>query len=220
MNRFDLVNKSDEEVKALADENVGAAILEYGFRLEDKEKYEEAFVYFRKSKERGNTFALERMITIAYYYAPNIISDKELFNLAKERHLKGVSYYTYILAYLYKNGRGVKKNLKKYAEYLLMCANDGSSTATIEMAECYEKGIGVAKDLRKAFDLYYNYIDEHCKKDTTCEYKVALYMLNELAGQKKDMEQIEWHLRYAATRYNKEALKLYIELFGKDPNKE
>ena len=41
-------------------------------------------------------------------------------------------------------------------------------------------------------------------------------MINEWGGAKKDLIDIEYHLRYASRVYE-EARVLYKELFGKDP---
>ncbi len=216
MNRLDLQNKTDEEVKSLADSGNFIGIFEYGMRLYNKENYKEAFKYLYSVKDHDNFFIWEKIIDIAYYYEKGIISDKELFDMVMKRHLHGSSHYTYILAYLYRDGRGTRRSLKKYIECLKICSNDGSAFATYELADCYEKGIGVKKSPHKAFNVYYNWLDDHGRMDYLCAYKTALYMLNEWGGAKKDMSNIEFHLRYAA-RGEREAEKLYIELFRADP---
>ena len=216
MNRYDLASWSDEKVKKLADSGDYTGIFEYACRMYAQEKYEESFRYFYKIKDYDNSWVLERIIDIADFYLKGIISDEEIVTLLKRRHSHGVSYYTHKLADCYEKGRGVKKNIKKYIELLTMVANDGSCSATIELAENYEKGYGVEKSLSKAYRLYYDYIDEHYKKDYWCAYKAALYMINEWGGAKKDMADIEYHLRFASRVYE-EARVLYKELFGKDP---
>lgn len=215
-NRYDLEKWSDEEVKALADTGHFTGIFEYACRCYAKQEYEESFKYFYKIKDYDNSFVWERLIDIADFHVKGIIPDKEIVELLLKRHSCGVSFYTYKLAAFYKQGRGVRKSIKKYIEYLTMVANDGSSYATIELAENYEKGYGVQKSLSKAFGLYYDYVDEHFKMDFWCAYKAALYMLNEWGGAKKNMSDIEYHLRYAA-RVHQEARDLYKELFAKDP---
>ena len=215
MNRYDLANKSDEKVKALADSGNFTGIFEYGWRMYNQEKYQESFDYFIQIVDYDNFIVWERIITLAYSYLPQAMSDEELFALLIRRHNYGSSYYSYILAYFYRDGRGCKKDLKKYIELLKICSNDGSMYATHELAECYEKGFGVRKSLKKAYQVYYWWLDDHGKPDPWCEYKVAYYMLHELGGAKKDMNQIEYHLRYAC-KVHQEARKLYKELFGKE----
>ena len=216
MNRFDLQNKSDEEVKALADQGEWIGIFDYGIRMYCQQRYQESFDYLYQIKDSSNFVVWEYLINIAYYELPDIISDKELVTLLKRRHRRGTSSYDYILADCYEKGRGVKKNLRRYNELLAMCARDGSVFATLELASNYEKGYGVPQDYAEAYALYYNYYDEHGKMNWTCAYKVAYYMLHELGGAKKDEASIEFYLRYAS-RTEQKARDLYKEVFGKEP---
>lgn len=215
--RNDLKDYSDRQVKRLADQGNVIAIFEYGMRLENRNQYKRAFKYLYKLKDIDNFFIWERLITLADFYCKGIISDKEIFKLLKKRHKYGVSYYSYVLAGFYLKGKGCKKSIKKYIELLKLVAMDGSCSATIELAENYEKGFGVKKSLKKAYELYYNYVDEHYRKDYWCAYKSAVYMLNRWGGAKKDMSNIEYHLRYAS-RVHKEAKELYLKLFNKEPS--
>ena len=216
MNRLDLDNKTDLEVKELADQGNKVAMMEYAIRLRRKEQYQEAFNYLYPLKDIDNTFIWELIIDLAYYEIPGVISDKELFLLTLRRHSKGISFYTYILAKMYKDGKGTRKSLKKYIEMLTLCAYDGSASATIELAHCYEEGYGVRKSYRKAYKLYNGYVDEHFKKDYYCAYQVALYQLERKGGIKKDMNDIKYHLWYASRIYP-EAKELYIQLFNENP---
>ena len=216
MNRLDLENKTDNEVKELADQGNKTAMMEYGVRLNAQGKYQEAFNYLHPLKDIENTFIWELIIDLVYYELPGVISDKELFELVLKRHNKGVSFYTYILASLYKNGRGTRKSLKKYIEMLTLCADDGSASATIELAHCYEEGIGVRRSYRRAYQLYYYYVDEHFKMDYYCAFQAALYQLEGKGRVKKDLNDIKYHLRYASRIYE-EAKDLYIKLFNEEP---
>ena len=216
MNRFDLEDKSDEYGKELADSGNFTAIFDYGFRMYNQEKYEESFKYFYQLKDSSNFIVWEKIITLATEYLPGIISDKEIFEFLLKRHARGSSIYTYKLAYFYRDGRGTRRSLKKYIECLKACSNDRSKYATIELAECYEKGFGVRQSYRKAYQLYYYYVDDHDKMDYTCAYRAALYMLEEKGGAKKEMWLIKYHLRYAA-RIIDEAKELYIKLFNEEP---
>ena len=216
LNRLSLESYSDEDVKILADKGNGNAIYEYAMRLYNHEQYQESWDYFMKIKDCNNFFIWERIISLAYSYLPGIISDEELFNWLIKRHNHGSSYYSYILADFYRDGRGCKQDLDKYIELLKICSNDGSTYATYELAECYEKGFGVPQSYEEAFKVYYYWVDDHGRPDRWCEYKVAYYMLHELGGAKKDMNAIEYHLRYAVQVYE-EAKKLYRKLFNKDP---
>ena len=144
------------------------------------------------------------------------MSDKELFELLLRKHNDCSGYCSYILAEFYRQGRGTRRNFKKYIELLKICSNDGSSYATYELAECYEKGYAVKKSLKKAFQTYYYFVDDHCRPDYWCSYKSAIYMLHRWGGAKKEMWLIKHQLAYAA-RVHSEARDLHIELFGEDP---
>ena len=144
------------------------------------------------------------------------LSKEEQFNwLLRFHDTYGVDYYTSVLAYWYKDGIGVQKDLKKYVYYLTECADDGSCCCLRELAECYEKGIGVEQSYEKAYDLYSHYYDEHGKPDITCLYKEAYYMYHELGGAKKDMELIK-RLLIRSGRFNKEARDFYKDIFNED----
>ena len=216
MNRLDLKDKTDEEVKELADSGNFTGIFEYGIRLYNQERYREAFDYLIKIEKYDNCFVWERIVDIVYYYENDLLTDKELFDLLTKIHNKWSSSYTYILADFYRDGRGTEKDLKKYVELLRECANDGSTYAVAELAKCYEEGIGVEKSLEEAFKVYYYFYDDHGKMDYWCAYRVAIYMLNEWGGAKKELGQIKYYLGYAC-RSMPEARKLYAELFNEEP---
>ncbi len=214
-NRYDMEGWKDDKVKKLADQGNPSCIFEYGLRLYEKEQYEESYKYLIQISKGDNFYILERIIEIAYYYCKGIMSDEELFALLLRRHNHSSSFYSYILAYFYRDGRGCKKDLDKYIELLKICSSDGSSHATHELAECYEKGFGVPQSYEEAFKVYYYWVDDHCRMDYWCAYKAAYYMYHEIGGAKKDMDNIEYHLRYAC-RVHEEARKLYKEIFGKE----
>ena len=216
MNRLDLQDKTDEEVKALADAGEYIAIFEYGIRLFNQDRYRESYEYLKQIEKYDNFLVWERIVDIAYYYEKDLLTDKEIFDLLTKIHNKWASSYTYILADFYRDGRGVKKDLKKYVELLRECANDGSCYAVAELARCYEEGIGVRKSLKEAFKIYYYFYDEHGRMDYWCAYRVAIYMLNEWGCAKKNMNEIKFYLNYAS-RGNREAKKLYIKLFNEEP---
>lgn len=213
--RYDLEDWTDEEVKKLADKGNQSCIFEYGIRLYSRNEYEESFKYLYQLVNLDNFYIWERIITIAYSYVPGLMSDEELFKLTLRRHEYSSSYYSYILAHMYRDGRGCKQDLDKYIELLKICSNDGSMYATYELAECYEKGFGVPQSYEEAFKVYYYWLDDHGKRDYWCEYQVAYYMYHELGGQKRDLNSIKYHLEYAC-RSVPEARALYKEIYGEE----
>ena len=85
MNRNDLANWSDEEVKALADTGKYTAIYEYGERLYFQKRYRESFKYLYSLVDYDNFLIWERIIDIVRGYEPDLLKDKELFNLLLRR---------------------------------------------------------------------------------------------------------------------------------------
>jgi len=215
--RLDLEGYSDKEVKKLADQGNFIAIFEYGMRCYNKNRYKTAFKYLYSIIDCNNSYIWTRVYDLTYY-VKDALTDKQKFELLCRIHSHDSSIYSYYLARYYEKGIGCRKSLKKYNELLAICARDGSRYATIELAENYEKGYGVRKSMRKAFQLYDGYLDEHCKMDWWCAYKSAYFRYHKLGGAKKEMCAIEHDLRFAAQMYN-QAKQLYIEIFGKEPEK-
>jgi len=60
----------------------------------------------------------------------------------------------YNIGYLFENGLGVKKDIKKALQFYQMSANDGYDKAALLVGNAYIKGIGVKKDIRKAIYYY------------------------------------------------------------------
>ena len=216
MNRNDLEKLSDAEVKKFADEGHYAAIFEYAFRLKKQKKYQDAFDYFYKIKDYNNFFVWQALVDIADYYVPGLLSDKEIFELLVRIHNDIGNSYSLMLAHFYRDGRGTRKNYKKYIAILTECMRDGSHYAAIELGECYEQGIYVRRSYRKAFDIYDHFVDEHCKPDATCCYRAAMMMLEGKGRIKKNMLSVKYNLR-VASRSIPEAKELYIKLFKEEP---
>ncbi len=68
----------------------------------------------------------------------------------------GQSYFApFYLALRYKNGNGVRKNLKKAFELSCTSASMGNAYAMYDVARCYLTGKGVRKNRAKAFEWLY-----------------------------------------------------------------
>ena len=74
----------------------------------------------------------------------------ELKPLAEQGSLRAQFY----LAWCYKYGEGVKKDLEKAVEWLTKAAEKGYAPAQNGLGFCYEFGDGVEKDLNKAIEWY------------------------------------------------------------------
>ena len=58
------------------------------------------------------------------------------------------------LGWLYKNGEGVKENLKLGVKWLKKAAEQGHTEAQYQLGDCYEWGIGVKQNKAKAKEWY------------------------------------------------------------------
>ncbi|MBO7496201.1 MAG: agmatine deiminase family protein [Salinivirgaceae bacterium] len=74
----------------------------------------------------------------------------ELKPLAEQGLLRAQFY----LAWCYKYGEGVKKDIAKAVEWLMIAAEQGYAPAQNCLGFCYEFGDGVEKDLNKAIEWY------------------------------------------------------------------
>lgn len=206
-----------EELKAKVENNEIEYIRPFAHALRKEGHYFEAYQNYIKSIRYGHPYSARYICEMCYSGdLDQYLTKEEQFNwLLRFYDTCGVDYYTYILAKWYKDGIGVKKDINKYIHYLTLCAEDGSSNATIELAKCYEDGFGVDKSYEKAFKLYDEYHDEHGKPDMYCLYKVAYYHYYELAGKTRDLAYIKKLLLYAG-KYDLEAKAFYIEIFKED----
>lgn len=78
------------------------------------------------------------------------ISFSELKQLAED----GDAIAQNKLAIRYKNGKGVRKNLKLAAEWFAKSAEQGNLAAQFNIGACYYIGRGVKKDYFKAVEWY------------------------------------------------------------------
>jgi TPR repeat protein len=60
----------------------------------------------------------------------------------------------YNLGIIYTNGEGVKESLRNSTFWFAKAAGNGDLQSAYYLAEAYETGEGVPKDLKMAFDLY------------------------------------------------------------------
>lgn len=75
---------------------------------------------------------------------------KDLFTADKQGHMKAARY----IGLCYENGYGVKKDVKKAAEWFQKAADRGDITAMYDLGRLYETGTGVKQDYTKAKELY------------------------------------------------------------------
>ena len=145
-----------EELEELVNNGNTRYLMQLAHHYRDDERFLDAYKTYLKLVQFGNNTA-NRFICLMCDddELDAFLSKEEQFNwLLRYYEVEGVDYITSVLAKWYRCGIGIKQNLDKYIYHLTECANDGSSTCTIELAECYENGFGVEQSYEKAFDLY------------------------------------------------------------------
>lgn len=118
----------------------------------DKEDLSKAMEYY-KLCNNGYSIYMQGVILENIFYEKQDLdeSKKMLFKAADEFKVPDAIYE---VGFNYLNGNnGFEKNAKKAVEYLLKAKDLKYSEAYFSLANCYKNGIGVEKDLNKAFDL-------------------------------------------------------------------
>jgi hypothetical protein len=119
----------------------------------DKEDLNKAIENYKKCENNGYALYMQGVIL------ENIFYEKQDLDKSKELLLKAANDYkipdaTYEIGFNYLNGNnGFDKNAKKAVEYFNKAKELKYSEAYFSLANCYKSGIGVEKDLNKAFDL-------------------------------------------------------------------
>lgn len=73
--------------------------------------------------------------------------DEAIFGMALGLAKEGNSYAMYVLGCYYLEGKYTEQNYEEAISWLLKAGKEGSHEAYYKLAECYEKGIGVSKNL-------------------------------------------------------------------------
>lgn len=122
-----------------------------GIVCENNQDYKQAIVWFTKAGEQGNG---EAWYTIGNFYMDGLGVDVDL-KKAFEYWLKGADYGDVNAMTMVGNvysvvGGIVDIDVYKAFEYYKISAELGCSTGQFHLGECYQKGIGVSKDLTEA----------------------------------------------------------------------
>lgn len=78
----------------------------------------------------------------------------KIFDLIKNTNEITDDRIQYILGFVYQNGYGTNKNIKKAIKWFNLASRNGNVKATTNLGWFYENGIGVEKNYDKAYDLY------------------------------------------------------------------
>ncbi|RIB14188.1 hypothetical protein C2G38_2195854 [Gigaspora rosea] len=186
--------------------------IEMGIRIEKDGK--KAFEYFKKSAEMGNA---ERIINVGKYYEVEIGAEKDerrhsnIIKICRDSTVKGIN----CVEYCYLEGIGIKKDEKKAFEMerrnsnIIKYAEMGLAEGINNVGKClegigvenyrkeaFEKGIGVEKDGKKAFEYY----KKSAEMGNTERINKVGYCYLKGIGIKKDEKK--------ASRYYKKSAKI------------
>jgi|GEM_PF-219221 len=158
---------------------------------------EEARALLEKAMDMGNEYAPYRL-GLAYQNAefggePDYKKALEFFELGAERnHLYSIE----LAGNYYRVGVGGddEEANKKAFDYLSRARDMNSNYARVELAFCYEGGIGVEKDYQKAFDLYKEAADNNYPYANS---KMAVYYEDGIIGE-ENLEEAFNHYSIAA----------------------
>ena len=148
----------------------------------------QAKALLEKAMDMGNEYAPYRL-GLGYQNAefggePDYKKALELFELGAERnHLYSIE----LAGNYYRVGVGGEdeESNKKAVDYLSRARDMNSNYGRVELAFCYESGIGVEKDYQKAFDLFKEAADNNYPYANS---KMAVYYEDGIIG-KEDLEE-------------------------------
>ena len=118
----------------------------------DKEDLSKAIEYYKLCNSGYSVYMQGVIYENIFYEKQDLDKSKEfLIKAADEFKVKDAIYE---VGFNYLNGNnGFNKDIKKAVEYFKKAVELKYSEAYFSLANCYKNGIGVEKDINKAFDL-------------------------------------------------------------------
>ena len=157
-----LIPKEDLKAMELA---AKAGDVEMQMRLADvylsgegaKPDLSKCIYYLKKAAGHGNSYAIYCLSDFAF--------DKETrIKLITEAMEKGCIEAKYDLALRYSEGDEVEKNYKYAFELFHELANSGNIDPMLEVAQCYENGCGIDRDIFLAIEWYKKAATQGCER--------------------------------------------------------
>jgi TPR repeat protein len=137
---------------ALAQYNLGVL---FANRTDGYRNREEALKWYRKSADQGFPLAQAQLGFEAYSRNPrNPQNDLEALEWFRKASKAGNAQGHYCLGLMYTRGQGAKMPASETIRLWTLAANQGWGLAQFDLGQCYERGIGVAKDPARAADWY------------------------------------------------------------------
>lgn len=186
-----------------------------------KEDLELAFTYLKKAEKEGSIAAIN---TIGICYLKGLVpNEKKDINKAIKYFEKACTY-NYVYAYnnlgkIYEN----KKEYEKAFKYFIFSADKEESWACNKIGQYYRLGIGITKDMKKAYE-YYKVASSVPLNllDPWSFYNLAKYFYlngNSEAVIEKDVDKaIDYFKKSKLPEAYEELIYIYIEKY--DENKE
>lgn len=196
-----------------ADENDADALYAIGNIHEngvDVEKdYAKAYKYYVEAVKQGSVdaqLALANFNERGIYVPMNLEAAFEIY-----RQLSIVNgYATYKVGEFLENGRGCSKNCAKAIVEYTKALEQGEFYSAIKLAKLYEEGLGVKKDLSKAFNYYKQIASHNCE----AQLNIAKYYHQGLHVKKDLGEAIKFY--ELACINNPEAKKILGDIYFSD----
>jgi TPR repeat protein len=195
--------------------------IHWAYSLEHQGEYEEAINKYKKIIE------IDPGYSNAYNRWGVCLMKQGKYSEALEKFIKAIQLDP-ADAYAYDNAAHALKKLgrdaeaqpyyKKYAEMLNEALDRGDLVAQVNLAECYEKGSGVSKDLTKAVELYRKAADQG---NMRAQFNLGLcYYMGK--GVSNDFTKaVEWYQKAADQNYDEALFSLGLcNLNGKGVPKD
>ncbi len=132
-------------------------------------------------------------------------------SLASDDDYELVAYGIKLLGDLYYEGRGTPKNIDEALDAWYTAADFDDSEAMTRIADCHFNGIGVTKDLKKAFTWY----EDAAESDPNAMYCLGILLRDGLGTTKNEKEAANWFRQ--AARFNHEKAKAALAAMGSKP---
>ena len=155
MANIDELSLADKEKLCLEYANKGV-IEAYSYLADiyyfDKEDLTKAMEYYKLCNNGYSIYMQGVIYENIFYESQNLdLSKSLLFKAADEFKVTDAIYE---IGFNYLNGNnGFEKNIKKAIEYIKKAKELNYSEAYYTLANCYKLGLGVEKDINKAYDL-------------------------------------------------------------------
>jgi TPR repeat protein len=119
-----------------------------------EQKYDKAYLWFKKAADGGDAYAMDKLGTLYNYGLGVEKNEKEGFRLHKKAAEQKDPCALFNLAVDYSAGRGTDKDIQMAIKFYSQAASAGSPEAQYDLGILYFDGIGVPQNNQKALELF------------------------------------------------------------------